>query len=193
MRMSRLALMNLLTLVMAACTGAPFWRAQRRAETGEARAQLELQNVQYDGETLSGRLLVGAVSSRLLLDRRLIVNTVVNLDIVRECDTGLPPTFMRADALPRPPGEEDLLVLEPGDWYGKQLHIPLFSAALGHPGPDCIEATLTLYAAGDKRAGQLTVRATRLPPTSADAGTPPEPHPSADAGPAEAPSSSLTH
>jgi hypothetical protein len=192
--MTRLSLVSCFLFLMAACTGVPFWRTERRlesAETGEARAELELQNVQYDGETLSGRLLIGAVSGRLLLDKRLIVNTVVNLDIVRECETGLPPTFMRADAFPRPAREEDLLALEPGHWYGKQIHIPLFSAALGHPGPDCIEATLTFHTVGDKRAGHLTVRATRPPQASEDAGQPPEPLPSTDGGTPEAPSSSL--
>lgn len=130
---------------------------------GAPRAELELQDIQYDGENLSGRLLIGAAGGRLRLDKRLIENVSVNVHSVRECATGLPPTYVHADSFPPPPREKDLLVLEPGSWYGARIHLWLFSQAHGHPGPDCIDVGLTIDDAEHQPLGMLTVRATRSP------------------------------
>jgi len=168
--------MNKLTLtvplcLMTGCAGLPFFRESKPRLTEQeaahlvcgpaepARAELLMQGVQYDGYTLSGRLLIGAVSGRLCLDKRLITNVSVNVNSVRDCTTGLPVTFIHADSFPRPPREEDLVVLPPGYWYGRQVNLRLFSPIMEIRGPDCIDVGLSVSPARDGSLGQLSVRA----------------------------------
>lgn len=157
--------------LMTGCAGFPFLHESkpRLTEQGTAqlvcgpeepvRAELAMQETQYDGHTVSGRLLIGAVAGRLCLDKRLITNVSVNVDSVRDCATGLPATFIHADSFPRPPREEELVALSPGYWYGRQVNLRLFSPLMGQRGPDCVEVRLSVFPARGGSLGQLSVRA----------------------------------
>lgn len=90
---------------------------------GVSPAGVKLEDVRYDGETLFGRLTVGAVSGPVLLDKRLIENVSVNVRSAWECTTGLPSTIVHADHFPKPPRGEDLLLLKPGSWYGARVRL----------------------------------------------------------------------
>lgn len=172
MRMSRLALATAPLFLMTACAGFPFFNKSKPQLSEEetlrlvcgaqepSRAELELQGIQYDGHTFSGRLLIGAASGRLCLDKRLIENVSVNVDSVRDCATGLPATFIHADYFPKPPRPEDLVLLPPGYWYGRQIRLRLFSPLLGQRGPDCIEVALSISPARGPSLGRLALRAT---------------------------------
>lgn len=186
--MNRILLSSALLLMMTACAGFPFFQKPKQrafgmteedkaaacAATSTARTELEIKEPAYDGQTVSTRILVGVREGRLCLDRRFIVNATVNIDSVRECATGLPPTYILAESFPPPPREEDLLVLTPGYWYGAQVHLPLFSEHLGLIGPDCIEVTLSVFPPNGPRVGPLSIRAERNPPSSPKTAPPAE-------------------
>jgi hypothetical protein len=143
------------------------------------RAEVMLQDTRYDGQTLSGRLLISPVEGRLRLDKRLIESASLSTKAVRDCATGQPVEFLVMDVFARRPQEEDVLVLGPGYWYGKDIRIPLFAEILnGRRSPECIEAEIVFHALGGKAATRLHVRAERTERPSVDAGLPVD----ADAG-----------
>jgi hypothetical protein len=155
--------------------------------TDRARAALEMQDIRYDGQTLSGRILVGAVGGALRLDRRLISSASVNVDAVSDCMTGSPVTFLLVDGFPPAPRDEDLLILKPGYWYGARVLFPLFSERfMGKAGPECIEADVSLLSYGGEPVGNTHIRAVRPHPSPVDAGALEDVGASPDAGaPAE--------
>lgn len=197
MRVNTAGVATAALLLLPACAGFPSFRKQRADDASAVAAvcgteepthtELELGNPRYDGETFSGRLLIGAITGRPCLDKRLIGSVSVNVDSVRDCATSLPVTYILADALSRPPREEDLLVLAPGYWYGGPARFRLFSEPLGQRGPDCIEVALSIYSARSTLLGRVSARAERPPapssgasttlePSQTDGGTPPIPN-----------------
>ena len=159
---------------MTACTTLPFfWQVRPSELVGNGRAELEMHDVHYDGEALSGRLLIGAVGGNLHVDRRLIPNTVIEVDAVSDCtaEYSVPSGFFLTDSFPSKPRQEDILTLKPGEWYGKKVRFFLFSERLGHPGPDCIEARFSFDNVERETVGQLSVRAVRVPQHILDANT----------------------
>ena len=188
MKMARLIPGGL--LLLAACSGFPYFGSQssddRKASTeedgtqsaqGSPQAVLELQNVQYDGSALSGRLLVGALMDGLRLDKRLLSGIHVNADSVRDCEADREVPYLVLDYRVRAARDEDLLILNRGYWYGREARIRLFF----EPGPDCINVELSLISWEGGRVGSVRVRSERAPPQAMDAGLPEEPQPT-DAG-----------
>ncbi len=184
-------------LLMAACTGFPFLRAEPasdealgagkeshavKREQGEPRVQLEFQDIHYDGETLSGRLLVGVTEGRLRLNKQLVSDIHAEVRYPVDCHTGLPVKYIIWDSF-QPRRQEDLLILEPGYWYGKEIRFPLFEEHLTGVGPECLKAELWLFSFDGRIAARTEIRAERSPRPS-DAGSPEAP---ADAGVPEAP------
>jgi hypothetical protein len=176
-----------LFLTMAGCAGLPFFsRAaqDRTADSGGSfptingdftQARLELQNVSFDGEYLYGRLLVSAVAGRLRIDKRLIESFALSIDSVVDCGTGASLAYVIMDVSAPPLQEADVLTLEPGSWYGKEVRLFLFAEHATHqPLPQCFEAEIVYHAVDVKNAARMHVRAERsLPaPSSTDAGTP---------------------
>lgn len=133
-----------------------------------AQVQMEFQKVQYNGQTLSARLLVGVVEGSLTLDKRLVENTSISVESVTRCDTEQPLEYLEVDRFPAPAQEKDLLVLKPGYWYGAEVSFPLFDPKLnGQSGPDCIEATLRFQAHGSKApSASSRIRASQSGPDS---------------------------
>jgi hypothetical protein len=182
MRLIWLAFASAPLLGVIACKGFPFpWRTEpvpahaSHDGAGSAedfpRARLELQDIRYDGWALSGRLLVSAEEGHLRLDKRLIESASLSTNSVTDCATGQPVAFMVMDVFAKRPREEDVLILEPGYWYGKDIRIPLFAEIPGKPrGPECIEADMVFHALGGKTAARLHVRAESSPLPPADAG-----------------------
>lgn len=188
MKMARLIPGGL--LLLAACSGFPYFGNQasddRNAGTeedspqsaqGSPQAVLELQNVQYDGSALSGRLLVGALVDGLRLDKRLLSSFHVNADSVRDCEADREVPYLELDYRVRAARNEDLIILSRGSWYGRETRIRLFF----EPGPDCINVALSLISWEGRRVGSVRVRAERASPQAVDAGLPEEPPPT-DAG-----------
>ncbi|HYO57964.1 hypothetical protein [Archangium sp.] len=169
MQMNRFTLASVALLLLGGCAGFPFFRTPTPAAEAQGnvsnpepppQAVLELQNVRYDGQTLTARLLVGTAQGTLRLDKRLIENVSVGVDAVTQCATGQPVEFLIADRFPEPAREEDLLVLKPGYWYGADVRFPLFDANLnGQQGPECIQVALSLQAYGGGTVASTNVRA----------------------------------
>lgn len=184
--MSQLKLASASFLLMTACSAMPlFWQPKAGGEAGNAtkvekgsgdindqtRAALEMQDIRYDGQTLSGRIMVGAVRGDIRLDRRLISSASVNVDSVSDCMTGSPVTFLLVDGFPPAPRDEDLLILKPGYWYGTEVRFPLFSERfMGRAGPDCIEADVSLLSYSGEPVGSVHIRAVRPLQSPSDAG-----------------------
>jgi hypothetical protein len=153
-------------------------RSVSPAETGQAEAisssaTIELQNIDYDGEDLRGRLLISAVDGTIQIDKRLIENVSLSVRGVSDCASGQELSFIKAGVVAPPRQEEDILALQPGYWYGKDVRVSLFDQHLlesqGHP--ECIDVDLVFYAL-EGRSAPLRVRATRHPSARMDAGVP---------------------
>jgi hypothetical protein len=124
------------------------------------RASVEWQDGRYDGEQLSGRLLISAQAGSLRLDRRLGARAHVHVNAVSECDSGQPVPFVMADAISPPASKDDLLILAPGYWYGATVHFRLFSEHFTGRGPECVEAELTVLSFDGTPVGTVRARAT---------------------------------
>ena len=174
MQVSRLAAGGaVLLLSLSACDLLPFLR--KSAHTGAApeavpsdaadvpaQAVLEWQNPVFDGERLSGRLLVGVKAGQLLLDKRLVENVSVELRELRECVSGQPVDSLEVDSFPAPPRPDKLLRLNAGFWYGADVRFALFDEQLtGKKPPECFEAELQLRAEDGRVAARLHLRARR--------------------------------
>lgn len=141
------------------------------------RVRLELQDLRYDGWSLSGRLLVSPDEGRLRLDKRLITSASLSTKSVTDCVTRHPVEFMVIDVRATGPQEEDVLLLESGYWYGKDVRIPLFAETPDRQrGPNCIEVDMVFHALGGAPVARVHVRAESQPLPPVDLGM------SADAG-----------
>jgi hypothetical protein len=159
-----------LLLSLSACAGFPFLaRSVGNASTSDApagarpsssRALVEMQNIGFDGEALSGRILVGVEEGTLTLDQRLVVNASLQVRSVTDCATGQSVDFLLDDSFPAPAREEDVITLSPGQWYGANVRFMLFDRAFTQKSPpDCIKADIWLRTADGQLAGQLAARA----------------------------------
>jgi len=180
MRMMVLTALAAALLYLGACASFPLFgmRSANQVETGPAEATsssatIELQDIDYTGEDLRGRLLISAVGGTIQIDKRLIENISLSLRGVSECASGQELFFIKAGVVAPPRREEDILALEPGYWYGKDVRIALFDQHLleGQGQPECIDVDLIFYAL-EGRSAQLRVRATRPPLSAMDAGVP---------------------
>lgn len=175
-------------LWMAACAGFPVpWKSHSSPSAAEeasesektpGRVRLEFQNTHYDGEKLSGRLLLGVEAGQLRLNRQLIPDLQVEVRAPVDCQTGLPVRFMTWDGFTAH-RKEDLLILEQGYWFGRDVEFSLFEEHLTGPGPECLRAELWLFSFDGVVAARQEIRAEKSPRQPADAKTFEEP---ADAG-----------
>ncbi|MDY7232657.1 hypothetical protein [Hyalangium rubrum] len=191
MRITVIKLAWVIPWLMIACTGTLFSGNKEAAYIGVAESErmsedtqqsplavLEVHNSQYDGRILSGRLLVGSLVDGLRLDKRLDSGADINVDSVADCATGQLVSFVTMDGFRPAAREEERLILNSGYWYGTQMHFLLFTK----PGPECIQAEVSLLSFEGKRIAHVEVRAERAPLQSVDAGTSEGPQPSTDAG-----------
>lgn len=182
MRLSGLSLALPLLLMMVACKSLPFFSGAEAASAQEStpdggaafsRATLEAQDISYDGEALSARFLVSPVGGSLRIDTRFIDTIALSVDSVVDCATGKDLSYIIMDVYAPRLREEDILILEPGFWYGKQVRLPLFGErATGEPSPACFEAEIIYHALDVKNAARVRVRAEQPRAHSPDAGTP---------------------
>jgi hypothetical protein len=176
MRLNRFALTIAPLVFVAACGRLPFFgRTDSGGTESPPKAQVEIQDVQYDGLRLTGRLLVGAVDQELSLDKRLIEESSLTTEAVSDCARDQPVKFVVMDVYARSPSREDTLVLKPGYWYGKDISVLLFAREHSQEtGPDCVEVEFAFHVLGGKTAAALRVRAVRETPPAPDAGNSPD-------------------
>lgn len=187
MRLTWHVLAAALLVMLVGCTGFPWFSRAPTDRAGDAagkvpaisgdfsQARLELQNVSFDGETLSGRLLISPANTELRIDKRLIESFALSVDSVVECGTGAGLAYIIMDVVAPPLQEKDILTLAPGFWYGKEVRLWLFTAhATKQPLPQCFEADILYHALEVKNAARIHVRVERNLHASPapDAGTP---------------------
>ncbi|WNG51718.1 hypothetical protein F0U60_52130 [Archangium minus] len=182
MQMTRLGFGTVSLLLLAACTGFPFFGkksppspgSEANKNAGRTDAQLpprtvmEVQDIQYDGWAISGRVLVSPEGGQLRLDRRLIPTIHVEMKYVSDCTYGAVASI-RADIIAPLARPEDLLVLEPGYWYGSTVRFRLFGEHITGLGPECVEADIFLRSFDHELVARQRIRAVR--PASVDGGT----------------------
>jgi hypothetical protein len=184
--MSRLKLAPAAFLSLAACTNFPFfWKQEPSGSQSEhqedvllvdvgsqagSEATLELQDGRYDGQILSARLLIGAKTTPVRLDKRLVSRADVHVNSVLECDSNEPVAFIMADAIPPPVHKEDLLILAPGYWYGTTVRFKLFSERFTGPGPECVDVELTVFSFEGLPLANTRIRVVRDVARSEDGG-----------------------
>ncbi|WP_157232235.1 hypothetical protein [Hyalangium minutum] len=127
----------------------------------------------YDGEKLSGRLLIGVEEGQLRLNRQLIPDLQVEVRAPVDCQSGLPVRFMTWDGFSAH-RKEDLLILEQGYWFGKEVDFSLFDEHLTGPGPECLKAEVWLFSFDGVVAARQEIRAEKNSRQPMDAGVPDE-------------------
>lgn len=188
-----------LLLLLVACSGFPFFgRQSSSSQDREAnknvggadvqvppRTVMEIQDIRYDGWTLSARVLISPETDPLRLDRRLIPSIDVDITRVSECEHGSVPSI-HADVFAPLARSENLMVLNPGYWYGTTVRFGLFDEHLTGLGPECVEADISLRSFDHELVARQRIRAVRPASvdggTQEDGGTPEEPALSPDAG-----------
>jgi hypothetical protein len=149
-------------------------------------ANLGWEDVQIEGAAVSrveGRLLIGVEEGRLRLNRQLFSGIQAEVRFPVDCRTGLPVKYIIWDSFP-PHRKEDLLILERGYWYGKEIEFPIFDEHFTGLGPECLKAEIWLFSFDGRIAARRELRAERSSRQFVDAGTPEAPR---DAGPSEEP------
>jgi hypothetical protein len=204
--MNRFKLAAAFLLLMAACTGFPFFGKKSPSPPSRGslkdegateskfppRTRMEIQDIHYDGWTLSGRVLVSPETGPLRLDRRLTPWGDVEIKRVSECERGSVPSIL-LDFFSSGDRSENLLVLNPGYWYGNTVRFWLFDERLtGGLGPECVEADIILRSFDGERVARQRIRAVRSTlidggmqvdgGIQTDGGLQEEPQPSPDAG-----------
>jgi len=160
-------------LMLVACKSWPFG-AQDREEHESLdvpRVHVEFQDVQYDGFVLSGRILLSPEETRLRLDKRLIPTVDVDIQAVADC-LRQPHPYIVSDVLPLRASEDDLLILEPGYWYGSTVRFALFDEHFTGIGPECIDARLQILSFDGRQVANISVRAERPAEQVSDGGIP---------------------
>lgn len=196
MPMNRLRVATAALLALTACGSFPFFgkRGSQRAQVTEkmstlvgrpfshSRAKLEVHDIRYDGEYLQARLLISPGDGPLLLDKRIGSAVDVDVGAVRDCSTGERLKHIVMDFFPPRLSEEDILILEPGYWYGGEVRFLLFAEELTGKGPECIEFELQLLSFDRKLVGFVFARATRALQQLTDGGAQSDLPPATDAG-----------
>jgi hypothetical protein len=132
---------------------------------------MEIQDIQYDGWSLSGRVLVSPETGPLRLDKRLVSWFDVEITRVSDCERGSVMSI-HADVFPPLARAENLLILEPGYWYGARVRFGLFNEHFTGLGPECMEADVILLSFDRRRVARQRIRAVRPPVPATDGGVP---------------------
>src|SRR5882724_11449029 len=108
---------------------------------------VEFQVTSYDGEDVSGRVLIGATSEPFVIDSRLTALTV-NIDASTFHACGHEERIIiqgcKGILVIRPPEPDDIITIRPGHWYGGAVKLWVFSEGVIGLGPDCLEADLVV-------------------------------------------------
>jgi len=176
MRMTPVALTSAALLLLVSCKGVPLLGLfgkepvpEGAATTPPARVRVELQDIRFDGQQLSGRLLLTVEENSLRLDKRLLESVHLTTESVRDCGTGQALPFVVMDVLAPRPRQEDTLVLHPGYWYGKDIRVPLFTESLSQRfHPHCVDVEFSFHPSGAAPVVPLRIRAVRPPTLEGD-------------------------
>jgi hypothetical protein len=172
----------------SACASTPTGSGARAAADKPLRGGIaEFQVISYDGQTIKGRILLGATIDPLVVDGRLNLYGDVDIDVrtLQACGKKDPVGYIQYDVSPLPPRPDQIVTIRPGYWYGRTVNYWLFHKKVTGLGPECLEAELVVRALDGRDAAKIPIHVVRTdkPTPSPDGGTPAEPKPPAsDAG-----------
>jgi hypothetical protein len=101
----------------------------------------------------------------VVIDRRLSEHVLLVADGALDCDGGSPIPHVAADGPYFRPGPDDLLKLEPEDWFGRDFSLFIYDEGMVNaPPPGCLDALLSVRFAAVAPSGgpghvRLKVRA----------------------------------
>jgi hypothetical protein len=138
----------------------------------------------FDGETLKGRVLLGATVEPLVIDGRLVEGIDVELKDIRACGTKDVLEHYLFDVDLPPIRSDQIITIRPGYWYGANVSYVLFSKQRSKVLPECFEAELVVGSLDGRDAAKLPIRVVRTdkPPALLDGGTEEPKPPASDAG-----------
>lgn len=160
----------LLSLILGAC-------AARPPDVGDALVPktplrggiVEFVLSSYDGESLKGRVLLGASIDPLVIDGRLLEWIDLEVRKVRTCDKQEVLSYYHLDIHYPPLRNDEIVTLKPKYWYGADIDLLLFGSQLKQPKPDCFEGELMVWSLDGRLAATRTIRVTRTDKAPAEA------------------------
>lgn len=130
------------TIVVLACA-AGCASVQLREHLAHAHGTpiIEIDDPSFDGEHLTGRLLIGTDDAGyVVVDRRLVAHAHIVVDRVVDCDGGAKVDWIAADSVIKSPRQEDYQTVEPGYWYGANFRLLVYDEVGARtPVPACIQ------------------------------------------------------
>jgi hypothetical protein len=171
-------------LITGACASTPGDRGSREAAKKPIRGGVvELHVTSFDTRDLEGRILIGATVDPLVIDRRMIPWTRVELKNTRSCDTKAPLIYWVFESFVEPPKPEDVITVPRGYWWGADVLFQLFDKRQTTE-PDCFEADLVVHDNKGRLAARQPIHVVRTdkPPAPTDSGTEAPKPPALDAG-----------
>lgn len=136
--MKKIILLACIIAIFSACvTSTGSQQASITREVIESNGIL-LIDPKYDGTSISAILLIKGDPS-ILLDPRLVDYVHIDIRRIENC-SGRSLSYRLADSFPKALSEDELLHLESGAIYGKNMRFRLFD-----DGPDCIRVMLWIW------------------------------------------------
>ncbi len=159
MQLAQITLLGLSLTTVACAATTPAGQPKTPVRGGV----LEFRLGSYDGDTVEGRLLLGATVDPLVIDTR--IWHVLDYSKLHACDTTEPLNYVHFSFIISPPRPEDIITLKPGTWYGGGMNFPI-SLHLKHLkpdviGPDCLETTLRALDNDERIIAELPIRVER--------------------------------
>ena len=114
--------------------------------------RLEIQNAEFDGRSVSLRLLAGASGRPIELPRRFVLHKSVVVDDVLDCSTNHHIPFLVFDDF-RGPDAEEVVRIDEKYWYGADLRFLLFGPD-APSFPECIRLGLQLWLPCEEKPSQ---------------------------------------
>lgn len=148
-------------LLLGCGPGGGAMHAQTASKQALKGGVAEFKVYAFDGESLKGRILIGATGEAYSIDGRLVEEVSVELKNLRACDTHKVLTYYLVDRHVRPAKPEDSVVIRPGYWYGADMQFFLFDKALTPELPDCFEGEMVVKALDRRVAATLALHVTR--------------------------------
>jgi hypothetical protein len=146
--------LSLTTVACAATTSAGQPKAPVRGGV------LEFRLDSYDGDTVEGRLLLGATVDPLVIDSRIWRG--LDYSKLHACDTTERLNYVHFSFIVLPARPDEIITLKPGMWYGGRMRFPISLHWKDDViGPDCLEATLRAWDNDERLIAELPIRVER--------------------------------
>lgn len=144
---------------MAACGGVSGENSKSPSpKTPIQGGLLEFALASFDGKIMKGRVLLGASIETFSLDSRLVEDVGIEVRDIRACDKPDRLEYKAFDWVMDAPSPDQIVVLRPGYWYGRDVKFPLFDEQTKPGLPDCFEGKMMAWTLDGRLAATLPIR-----------------------------------